>query len=127
MGETPYYNRRNAGKQTWADLTLDFEIKHSAIATSSAGATQIVSAVPGKKIKVCHVNLVSNGSVNVKWQSASTDLTGLAYLTQYSGYETAFVPPAFGCLFETKEGEALNINLSGATAVGGFITYYEEI
>jgi len=53
--------------------------------------------------------------------------TGLAYLTQYSGYETAFCPPAFGCLFETALGAALNINLSGAIDVGGFITYYEEV
>ena len=53
--------------------------------------------------------------------------TGLAYLTQHSGYETAFCPPAFGCLFETALGAALNINLSGAIAVGGFITYYEEV
>lgn len=106
------------------DRTLGFTIKHAAIATSAS--VEIVPAVVGKKIKVCHVNLVSNGNVNVKWQSGTTDKTGLAYLTQYSGYETAFVPPAFGCLFETDTGRALNINLSGSVAVGGFLTYYEE-
>ena len=108
------------------DLTLGFTIKHAPIATSASGATQIVAGVSGKRIKVCHVNVTSNGTVNVKWQSGTTDKTGLAYLTQFSGYESAYVPPGNGCLFETAVGEALNINLSGATAVGGFITYYEE-
>ena len=127
MADFSRANVRQYRNQAWSDLTLGYDIKHAKISASSAGATEIVAAVSGKKIKVCHVNIVSNGSVNVKWQSATTDLTGLAYLTQYSGYETAFCPPAFGCLFETALGAALNINLSGAIAVGGFITYYEEV
>ena len=127
MADFTRANIRQYRNQTWSDLTLGFTVKHAKIATADSGATVIVAAVTGYKIKVCHVNVTASNAVNVKWQSASTDLTGLAYLTQYSGYETAFCPPAFGCLFETAVGEALNINLSGAIAVGGFITYYEEI
>jgi hypothetical protein len=51
--------------------------KFAAIAASSSGANEVVAAVTGKKIRVLSYVEMANGAVNTKWQSASTDKTGL--------------------------------------------------
>lgn len=115
------------GMRNWDGTLLGGKtLKFATIATSSSGATAIVAAVTGKKIKVIGVWLSSNGTVNVKWQSASTDITGLAYLLQGNGYVLPTGSPGVAHWFETASGEALNINLSATVAVGGSIVYYEE-
>ena len=92
------------------------------IAVSSSGANQIVAAVPAKIIVVRAVLLVANAAVNAKWQShvTPTDITGLAYLAANGGY---VLPYYAGGYFQTVAGEALDLNLSGAVTVGGFIVY----
>jgi hypothetical protein len=92
------------------------------IVASSSGATTVVAAVASKKIRVLRWSLSSNGNVNVKWQShvTPTDLTGLHYMTQYSTAGGAYTNVG---IFQTIAGEALDINLSGAVAVGGELTY----
>lgn len=99
--------------------------KFAAIAASSSGANTVVSAVTSKKIRVLAAKLVANAAVNAKWQShdTPTDLTGLSYFgAQGDGEVLPFNPVGW---FETVAGEALDINLSGAVAVGGHITYVE--
>lgn len=96
--------------------------KFAVISASSSGATSIVSAVSGKKIRVLAYNFIANGTVNVKWQSASTDKTGLKYCIANSGMVAGFNPIGW---FETASNEALNINLSAAIAVGGELVYVE--
>lgn len=102
------------------------DIKRAVISASSSGANAIVAAVTGKKIKVLGCYIVASNSVNVKFQSASTDITGLAYLTTNSGFVLPSPTVAQNHWFETAAGEALNLNLSGNVAVGGAIIYYEE-
>ena len=92
----------------------------AAIAVSSSGANQIVAASAGNKIRVVAYNYMANGTVNVKWQSAANDKTGLAYLVVNTGKVVPFCPVGW---FETNSGEALNLNLSGAVAVGGEVVY----
>jgi len=94
----------------------------STIVASASGATTIVALVSSKKIRVLALQLVANAAVNVKWQShvTPTDLTGLAYLGANGGYVLPFNPVGW---FQTNTGEALDINLSGAVAVGGCLTY----
>lgn len=98
--------------------------KYAVISASSSGANTIVSAVASKKIRILRYSLSANGAVNAKWQSATTptDITGLHYLTQYSGFGASFCPVG---ICETVAGEALSLNLSGAVAVGGVLTYVE--
>lgn len=104
-------------------------IKSAAIACSSSGSNQIVAAVSGKSIAVLGYVLVANGAVNAKWQSASTDKTGLLYLAANGGAVAPVIPlsklGAGTCWFSTAAGEALNLNLSGAVAVGGHVLYRE--
>jgi hypothetical protein len=97
--------------------------KFASISCSSSGDNTIVSSVASKKLRVLAYTLMASGSVNAKWRSNTTDKTGLLYLAG-AGYGAS---PPFNPLghFETAAGEALNLNLSGATAVGGHLTYVE--
>jgi hypothetical protein len=62
--------------------------------------------------------------VNAKFQSGAggTDLTGLYYTAANTGFVLPFNPVGH---FETASNTLLNLNLSGAVAVGGQITYVE--
>lgn len=92
------------------------------ISASSSGAQQAVAAVTSKKIRVLGYSLVAAGAVNVKFQShvSPTDLTGLMDFAGNGGISVPFSPVGH---FETVAGEALDINLSGAVAVGGHLVY----
>jgi hypothetical protein len=99
--------------------------KFAKIAVSSSGANEIVTAVTSKKIRVLAWEVAVNAAVNFKWQSdgSPTDLTGLYYTaSQGQGVARAFNPVGY---FETVAGEALDLNLSGAVAVGGSLVYVE--
>lgn len=98
--------------------------KFAVISASSSGNNTLVAAVSGKKLRVLAYNIISNGSVNAKFQSGAsgTDLTGLKYLTSNSGICAPFNPVGW---FETAANTLLNLNLSGAVAVGGELVYVE--
>lgn len=111
---------RIANGVTGTNLTPKFQ----KITASSSGATEIVALVAAKKIRVLAWDLKVNAAVNFKWQSHTAgDITGLYYnSTQGDGVARAFNPVGY---FETTAGEALDLNLSGAVAVGGVLTYVE--
>lgn len=97
------------------------------IAASSSGDNELVAAQTGKRIRVIAYKLSFSGTVNAKFRSATTDLTGLIYGVAAKDsdaphYSEAGLrnPPG---QFETAPGEALNLNLSGATAVGGYLVW----
>lgn len=98
--------------------------KFAAIAASASGNNTLLAAVTSKKIRVLALYLVSNGTVNVKFQSGAggTDLTGLAYLVVNTGFVLPFNPVGW---FETASNTLLNANLSAAIAVGGSLVYVE--
>lgn len=98
--------------------------KFAAIAASSNGNNTIVAAVTGKKIRVIQFKLSSSGTVNWKWQSGAgvTDLTGLTYAVANTLEAGIYNPVGH---FETAAGSLLNLNLSAATAVGGYVVYVE--
>lgn len=98
------------------------ELKFAKITAASSGANEVVAAVTGKRIRVVSYLLSAAGTVNAKWQSASTDLTGLHYMVANNQVPVPFSPVGY---FETASGEALNLNLSGAIAVGGHVAYIE--
>jgi len=104
--------------------TTSLTPKFATITASSSGATTVVAAVTSKKIRVISYVVVANAAVNIKFQShvTPTDKTGLLYLAANGGVSGAYAPTGH---FETISGEALDINLSGAIAVGGHLTYVE--
>ena len=97
--------------------------KFAVIAASSSGDNTLVSAVASKKIRVLSYVLVANAAVNAKFQSATAgDLTGLLYCAANTGASSGFSPVGH---FQTAANEDLQLNLSGAVAVGGHLTYIE--
>lgn len=98
--------------------------KFATIAASASGNNTLVAAVTSKKIRVLAAVFMSNGAVNAKFQSGAggTDLTGLFYMVANTGAALPFNPAGW---FETASNTLLNLNLSGAVAVGGCITYIE--
>jgi len=99
-------------------------LKTAKIDHATIGNNVIVSAVSGKKIKVYAIILVATGTVNVKWCSATTDLTGDKNFQAREGYVATVNPPAL--LLQTAVSEALNLNLSAAVAVDGWIAYWDD-
>lgn len=104
--------------------TTSLTPKFARIVASSSGATEVVAAVTLKKIRVLSYVVVADAAVNVKFQShvTPTDKTGLMYCAAKGGVSSGFSPVGH---FETVAGEALDINLSGAVAVGGHVSYLE--
>lgn len=96
--------------------------KFAAFTASTSGDNSVVAAVTSKKIRVLQWRLSSNGTVNVKWRSSTTDISGLTYLIQYAQAASGFSPIG---RFETASGQALNINLSDNVSVSGEIAYIE--
>lgn len=96
--------------------------KFVGIAVSASGNNQVIAAVGGKKLRVLSYILVAAGTVSVKFRSASTDKTGAMPLVANSGIASGFCQVGH---FETAVGEALNLNLSDAIAIGGHVTYIE--
>ena len=98
-------------------------VKRFVITASSSGQNEIVAAVTGKRIRVLSYNYVCNGTVNVAWRSgATTVIGGLGYFVANTG---KVCPKNEDGWFQTAVGEALNVNLSGAVAIGGEGTYLE--
>lgn len=95
---------------------------YAAIAASSSGNNTIVSAVGTRKIVCLAAALMATSAVNAKWQSGAggTDLTGLFYLAANGGFVLPLNDEGW---FETAAGALLNLNLSGAVAVGGVLVY----
>jgi hypothetical protein len=97
------------------------------INTATSGANTIVSAIVGRKIRVCNYVMVSAGTVTATWQSSGgTGLSGA--MTMATG-----TPISSGCdsnsmmngqgQFETNTGEGLVLNLGSSVQVSGHISY----
>ena len=103
-------------------------MKTAIISASASGANQLVAAVAGKRIRVLHYRALVSGDVSIKFQSASTDITGLMAFSANGGISAgapSIIPAGLIFEFQTEPGEALNINLSAAVAVGGYMLYQE--
>ncbi len=106
------------------DRTAAQRIKRAVIDCASSGDNTIVAAVTGKIIRVYQLVVVSAGTVTTRWESGAsgTALTGQMSLVANSGYAPPFNP--FGH-FETAEGALLNLELSAAESVDGWLLYAE--
>ncbi len=104
------------------------------VVASATGDTAVVAAVtsPGnKRIRVHSVQLWNGVATanNVKFRSGTTDLHAAVPLPLAVGIPVTLSvggDSAADYVFETQPGAVLNINLSAATAVGGWLTYTLE-
>ena len=106
---------------------------------SANGDNTIIAAVAGKTIKVfaLHMQPVT-GTTTINYYFSSENAAGEALYgdatnpipidrTGVAGPSVLSLPPTtfFEGWMETDEGEALNLNLSGAQPVSGVITYIQ--
>lgn len=99
------------------------------ITASSSGDNTVVSGVAGFAIRVIGYVLTFSAAVNAQWYSdtggSKVALSGLLYGVGTSpppAVAPEALPGARGW-FQTASGKALNLNLSGAVAVGGHVIY----
>lgn len=99
-------------------------IKYLAINHNTSGDNTLIAAVASRKIRVLSCFLVSAGTVNVRFESGTggTALTGQMPLVVNVGFVLPFNE---GGWFETAVNTLLNLELSGAVAVHGALTYAE--
>ncbi len=102
------------------------DYKSAVINDGSSGDNTIIALVSSKKLKIFAVLLVADGTVNVRFESnaGGTAITGVMNLEAREGFTLAVSPPAF--LFETTAGQLLNLELSAAVTVNGFVSYWDD-
>lgn len=87
---------------------------------STIGNTTIAAAEAGARFRVLAAAIIATTANNVKFQSNTSDISATFALGANGGLVLPFNEHGW---FETALGEALNINLSAATAVGAQIHY----
>lgn len=98
--------------------------RHAAIAAASSGDNTIVAAVTGKKLRVLSLVLLSTAKQTVAFESGAsgTALTGDMEIAANAPLVLPFNPEGW---FETAAGVLLNLELGGANAVAGSLSYVE--
>jgi len=99
---------------------LNSSIVQGFISPSALGASIVVAAVTGMRIRVISLALVTTAVNSVKFQSNAVDISALWPLGANGGLVLPFNEHGW---MTTAVGEALNVNLSVATATGVHITY----
>jgi hypothetical protein len=102
-------------------------VQRASITATASGDTAVVAAVTSKRICVIRLMLTSDADVSVRFRSGTTPVTGPIPVGARSGWRDGMARSADDpddSLFETAVGEALNVNLSGAANVGGYLAYY---
>lgn len=87
---------------------------------TSIGSNEIIAAVAGARFRVLSVVMVSTLANNVKFLSGSTDISATFPLAANGGVVLPFNEHGW---FETAVGEALNLNMTAATATGTQVHY----
>ncbi len=90
------------------------------VSETAAADNEVLAAVQGYRFIVLSYSLNAGGGANtVTWKSAATAIAGPYTVADDDVWSEA----DYNGLFETQEGEALNLALTAATVVSGRITY----
>lgn len=98
--------------------------KRAVIDAATSGDNTLIAAIASTKIRVLQVVLIAAAAVTVRFESGAggTALTGQMQLAANGGFSSGFCPAGH---LETNAGELLNLELSGAISVDGWIVYVE--
>jgi hypothetical protein len=103
-----------------SSLTVRYgSVSFATINATTSGDTQVVAAVSNRRIVVVAYAVVASATVNIRFRSGSTDITGSMRLVEGGGIAHSYDAG----LFQTATGQALNINLSANATVGGYVVY----
>ena len=87
---------------------------------SALGSTAVIAAVTGRSIRIVAAAIITTLANEVKFLSASTAISATWPLGANGGLVLPYNDHGW---VQTAEGEALNINLSVATATGVHVEY----
>ena len=98
--------------------------KFAVIDNATSGDNTLVAAVTGRKIRVLAYMMVAAGTVVTRFESGAsgTALTGQMNWVANTGVMGAYSPVGH---FETAAGSLLNLELSAAVSVDGYLVYQE--
>ena len=98
--------------------------KYASVDVNTSPNSTLIAAVASKKILVLGCVLIAAGAVNIRFEDGAggSALTGVMNLTTNSGFTLPFSEIGW---FKTSAGTLLNLELSGAIAVAGTLTYAE--
>jgi hypothetical protein len=103
-----------------SSLTVRYgSVSFATINATTSGDTQVVAAVSNRRIVVVAFGVIASATVNIRFRSGTTDITGSMRLVEGGGIAHAYDAG----LFQTATGQALNINLSANATVGGYVVY----
>jgi len=103
-----------------SSLTVRYgSVSFATINATTSGDTQVVAAVSNRRIVVVAFGVIASATVNIRFRSGTTDITGAMRLVEGGGIAHAYDAG----LFQTATGQALNINLSANATVGGYVVY----
>lgn len=97
-------------------------VKTAKIDATASGDNTVVAAVAGYGIQVLSYDLVTDGAVAAYWRDGTggTALSGAKSFAANGGETKGYNPHGH---VRTSPGNALVLNLSGATAARGELTY----
>ncbi len=103
-----------------------FHIRRIPVNIASSGDNTVAAAVASRKLRVIGGLLMAGGTVGVRFESGAsgTALTGIMPLIANVGFIIPTVPPEIGH-FETAVNTLLNIELSGAIDLDGWLLVVE--
>lgn len=109
------------------DVVAAGTILRAAISAAASGDNTIVAAAGGVKTKVLGLVLVAAGAVDVRFEDGAggTALTGVMSLAANQPFVLPMTHLGYHH-FETGVNTLLNLELSGAVQVSGYIVYYQE-
>jgi hypothetical protein len=85
----------------------------------------VITAVPGKVLKVYAIKLVVSAAISVNFRDgASTDLEGSMPLVLSGGYVEAVTPPQY--ILVTSQGKSLDLVIIGAGTASGRVSYWDS-
>jgi len=105
-----------------SSLTVRYgSVSFATINATTSGDTQVVAAVSNRRIVVVAFGVIASATVNIRFRSGTTDITGSMRVVEGGGIAHAYD----GGLFQTAVNQPLNINLSANATVGGYVVYRE--
>ena len=106
------------------NATTGLTPKFAVIDSSTSGDNVIITSVGGKKLRVLQFGYVVAGDMVVRFESSEggTAMSGQMEHKEGSGMNSGYNP--FGH-FETTAGHSLNIELSTAISIDGYVVYVE--
>jgi hypothetical protein len=103
-----------------SSLTVRYgSVSFATINATTSGDTQVVAAVSNRRIVVVAFGVIASATVNIRFRSGTTDITGAMRLVEGGGIAHAYDAG----LFQTAVNQPLNINLSANATVGGYVVY----